>query len=439
MTAAGRGGWLPRAATAVSCLAILLLSSCVETGSSAPNTAGGARAAGGLTAFHQALASLEAGKTQRVNIVQIGDSHTAGDHFSGRLRELFQSQFGNAGRGMLPPGSPFPYWRPLQVHVTQRGRWEVLSSNKRDYAQVPYGLSGFVLRSRAAGAAIVLEADNAFDTAEVTFFRRASGGHIDVLIDGARVGEIATRGGDWQMDHKSFAAKSGGRTLELRPRGDGEVDIADWSIWRNTRGVALSSHGFVGAEISLLDRWDSANVAAELRQLSPALIILAFGTNEGFAQVDTLGDYGSIMESRVMQLRQMAPNASIVIVGPPDAERLPDYCGVRGPMRDRMRCAPLSATEAQEYGRLLARRDRSLCRWHAPAGIALVRQQQRQVAERTGVLFWDWSSVQDGDCGATRWAHEGLGQRDRVHMTEAGYALSADRLHEALMRGYRKR
>ncbi|MBN9086456.1 MAG: hypothetical protein J0J01_06070 [Reyranella sp.] len=432
-------GWLPRAATASTCMAILLLSSCVESSSSAPNASSGGRSGAGLTAFHEALASLEAGRTQRVNIVQIGDSHTAGDHFSGRLRELFQGQFGNAGRGMLPPGSPFPYWRPYQVHVAQKGRWEVLSSNKRDYAQVPYGLSGFVLRSRAAGASIALEADSAFDTAEVTFFRRSAGGHIDVLVDGSRVGDIDTRGTDWQMDRKSFTARSGAMTFELRPRGDGEVAIADWSIWRNTRGVALSSHGFVGAEVSLMDRWSGANVAAQLQQLSPALIILAFGTNEGFDPVDMLGDYGTILESRVTQLKQAVPNASIAIVGPPDADRLPDYCGVRGPMRDTLRCAPLSATEAQEYGRLLARRDRSLCRWHAPAGVALVRQQQRQVAERTGAFFWDWSSVQGGECGATRWAQEGLGHRDRVHMMEGGYALSADRFHEALMRGYRKR
>ena len=39
--------------------------------------------------------------------MQIGDSHTANDSFSGRLRELFQARFGDAGRGVLPPGVPY--------------------------------------------------------------------------------------------------------------------------------------------------------------------------------------------------------------------------------------------------------------------------------------------------------------------------------------------
>ena len=424
---------LPRLALA-GCTVAMLLSSCIETSSSAPKAVAG----GSLAAFHQALASLEAGRTQRVNIVQIGDSHTAGDRFTGRLRELLQARFGDAGRGMLPPGAPFPYWRPDQVHVEQQGRWEVLSSNKRDYPQAPYGLSGFVLRSRSAGAAIALTADRAFDSAEVTFFRQPSGGHIDVLVDGARVGDIDTRGRAWQMDRASFPAREGTR-FELRVRGDGQADIADWSVYRRDRGVTLSSHGFVGANVGLMDRWDTANVAAELRQLAPALIILAFGTNEGFDPADTLADYGSILEARIGQLKAAAPGASIVVVGPPDADRLPDYCGARGPARDGVRCAPLSPAEAQDYDRLLARRDRSLCRWHPPAGLALVREQQRQVAARTGAFFWDWSAVQGGACGADRWTHEDLERRDHVHMTESGYARSADRLRDVLMKDYRRR
>ena len=64
----------------------------------------GGSGAQSLASFQRSLEQLRAGKLERVNILQIGDSHTAADHFSGRLRELFQASFGNAGRGMLPPG-----------------------------------------------------------------------------------------------------------------------------------------------------------------------------------------------------------------------------------------------------------------------------------------------------------------------------------------------
>ena len=39
----------------------------------------------------------------RVHIVQIGDSHTAADFFSGTLRDKFQARYGNAGIGFVPP------------------------------------------------------------------------------------------------------------------------------------------------------------------------------------------------------------------------------------------------------------------------------------------------------------------------------------------------
>ncbi|MEY0159650.1 hypothetical protein AB7W30_24460, partial [Providencia manganoxydans] len=36
-------------------------------------------------------------RRQRVHIVQLGDSHTAADFFSGKLRERFQADYGNGG------------------------------------------------------------------------------------------------------------------------------------------------------------------------------------------------------------------------------------------------------------------------------------------------------------------------------------------------------
>lgn len=436
-------GSMGRLGAAWSAFLALLLVGCISQSSGGVETTDVSQSAAGpsLNSFHQALSSLSAGRINRVSIVQFGDSHTAADHFSGRLRELFQERFGNAGRGMMPPGYPFPYWRPYQVDVKQSADWQVISSNRPGYAHVPYGVSGFIVRSTKAGSTMTLQAkpEATFDSVGIDFFRQPSGGKITVMVDGRQVDLIDTRGTAYALDHKTIAAAPGSSRLELRTQGDGTVDIADWSVWRSSRGVALSSFGFSGAQIGIMDRWDSATVAQQLKQLNPALIILAFGTNEGFDSPAGLADYASILESRLAQFKAAQPSASIVIVGPPDANRLPDYCGVRGSARQNASCSSLTSAEAADYASLLARRDRRLCRWHTPAGIAVVRDAQRRAAAKSGAFFWDWSDVQSGACGASRWAQQQLGMQDRVHMYENGYGRSAERLFEELLKGYRGR
>ena len=418
---------------------LLAVAGCVATGQGAGSAVEEAQASSqSLASFQRSLEQLRAGKIERVSILQIGDSHTAGDHFSGRLRDLFQEKFGNAGRGMMPAGYPFPYWRPYQVEVAQKGSWTVLSSNRTDYPQMPYALSGFITRSQRRDDTMTLQAKegNAFDTVDIDFFRQPRGGHVIVTIDGRRVDDLDTSGRAYELARKSYAVNASS-SLELRTRGDGVVEIADWAVYRRERGVALSSHGFVGAEIGLLDRWNWTNVTKQLHEMSPTLIILAFGTNEGFGPPDRLGDYQSIYESRLAQFRQSLPGASIVVVGPPDADRLPDYCNIRGASRETVGCRPLSSAEAADYSQLLRSRSRSLCQWHPPAGLALVKAAQQQAARRYGAYFWDWASVQGGACGADRWTSQGLERGDHVHMYEAGYQTSADQLFTELLRGYR--
>jgi lysophospholipase L1-like esterase len=399
-----------------------------------------------LARFHRRLAELRAGRIKRVTILQIGDSHTQAEHFSGRLRTLLQARFGNGGRGMLPPGQPYDYWRPYQIQAQQTGAWQVFTSNKSDYAPLPYGLSGFVIRSADASDAIVLEAGQdspPFAVVEVGYYRKPDGGMIDLTVDGKAVGAIDTRGDVYAWDRRSLALPVPGRRLELRPHGDGGIDLADWAVYGRSRGVVLASFGFSGAQVGIMERWDWKTVRAQLAAFDPALILLAFGTNEGYAPKSRLRDYESRLEERIFALREAAPNASIVLVSGPDANRIPKYCNDKndknGSGADRNTCRPLSRDEAADYDVMLARFDRALCRWHTPASYELVRKAQRDVAGRTGAYFWDWFELQGGSCGAFRWEQAGLVHTDRVHMKREGYWRSADRLYAALMRGFKGR
>src|SRR6185312_12632622 len=143
---------------------------------------------------------------QRVTILQIGDSHTASDHFSGRLRDLFQQQFGNGGRGLMAAGVPYAYYRPYQVSVSQSGGWTVWNSFRGD--QGPFGVTGYTLHTTNANEQMSLEAgaDGPFDEVEIDYLRQPGGGSIEVAIDGRVVGTINTNGNQVQANSQKFSA-----------------------------------------------------------------------------------------------------------------------------------------------------------------------------------------------------------------------------------------
>ena len=116
-----------RLATGLVIATILMLhNGCAGPMSNAPNPLSDHAAS--LLPLFQALDALQAGSAAGpVAILQIGDSHTANDAFSGRMRSLLQARFGDAGRGMLPPGIPFRFYHPAQVTVTASG-WDTIGS-----------------------------------------------------------------------------------------------------------------------------------------------------------------------------------------------------------------------------------------------------------------------------------------------------------------------
>jgi lysophospholipase L1-like esterase len=392
-----------------------------------------------LRPFYNALRELQAGNRQRVTILQIGDSHTATDHFSGRLRDLFQQQFGNGGRGLMAAGVPYAYYRPYQESVSQSAGWAVANSFRPDDPG-PFGVTGYTMRTWQGSETMSLEAgaDGPFDEVEIDYLHQPGGGHVDVTIDGRPAGSIATAGNAQQAATQRFAGRNS-QTLVLSTRGDGPVTLLGWNLLRQQRGVVLAAEGFSGATMDILDRFDPQVATWQIRRIDPALIILAFGTNEGFQTTLAAADYADALAARITILRSEAPNAAILVVGPPDAERLPSWCASSVAQKERFRCTPLSKTETANYANLLNARSKQLCHWHVPPNIGVVRDIMRRVAQQQGAYFWDWQKALPGPCGMDAWARAKppLAHADRVHMQQDGYYRSAELLYNEIMRPYR--
>ena len=381
-----------------------------------------------LRSFFSSVNNLSS-SYQPVNILHLGDSHTANDRFSGRLRQLFQRRFGSAGRGMLPVGEPFAYFRPSNVKVSQSRGWKVSNSFTAPRSG-PYGLSGFRVRGSRPNQFITLKMTDGtrFDEVDIEFQRQPSNGTILVNIDGRIETEIITYGEQY-IDHHTISVRGGGRRVKLFPKGDGPIELLSWTFRRNKAGVVYHSHGISGTTVNIINTWSRNVVSWEVGLLNPALIVVVYGTNEGFQNKLDLNKYARNFRARLALLRGSAPQASIVVVGPPDGNRLPRFCK----KRKYVGCSPLTSYEINNYRQLLARKNQQLCRWHPPPKLHAVREIQRRISAQEGYFFWDWSKVMDGACGIHAWTKRGSASKDHVHLTKRGYRASANALFKDIM------
>ena len=297
-------------------LSLALLSACAAQPPSAPPTPGipaQSENAAALRPFFQQLARLEDAPRQQLRILQLGDSHTAADFMSGRLRERLQSQFGHAGRGLLPPGLPYRGIRQAGFKVTVGGAWEYENSlNPRHDG--PFGIAGFNASSRAANASIAVDSETPFDRATLSVWQQPGGGRLDVEIDGRIVDRIETGSGSGVrlLRYEATAARS----LRLIAADRRRVTILVYGIEGRAAGIVYDALGVVGATINIVDRWDGTTVQQQIAQRQPALVVLAFGTNEAYADAIDETAYAAQFANTIRRIKAAAPNAAIAVVGP---------------------------------------------------------------------------------------------------------------------------
>lgn len=385
----------------------------------------------GLTGFYTALAEVESGqRTRPIVVVHLGDSHIAGDRFSGDLRQKLQKHFGNAGRGLVQPGVPFKYFRARGVTTLQSKGWKVANSLYK--APGPYALTGVRLDVSSAGEflKLVVKAPRKHQIIEVEFLAGPDAGSVELNANG-KLHTLDLRSPQKQI--RRFETTTA--TLTVKTLDDRRVSVLGWSSKLPKPGLQYVSFGVPGATASIMARWDKELVKDQLEHLKPDLIVLGYGTNEGFKDDLNVSAYGQRYFKLAEEMKKMAGNASVLVLGPPDAARLSAYARKT---EQTYPCKPLSAGEVAEYSTLLAQKSERLARWHAPPNLGKVRIAQRSAAQRLKAAYWDWSDVMGKECGTYRWANAKtpLAYGDKVHFTDAGARRSATALYRFLLKGY---
>jgi len=346
----------------------------------------------GLAEFHAALGDLRQGRRKTVAVLHLGDSHIALDYMTDVPRARLAGLFGDAGRA-LPPGVPYRYYAPAGYSVTMTGPWEVASSLQAS-TQGPFGIAGYRIVGTSPAAETTIERQaGGIATVEVDAMGGPRTGSLMLTIDGAAPLRLSTRRPTPGLVRLRVPAASA-RRVALNPAGDGEVTLLGWTLLTGKPGIRYDSYGITGVTLDVVDRWDAATVDRQIETLAPDLVILGYGTNEGFNDGLGLRAYAVKLDALIARLKRLSPRASIVVLGSLDGARkakpgIPSSCGDG---------------------------------WTTPPKLDALREVQRSVAEKRSVAYVDLSIVMDGRCGIDRWvnAEPPLAWPDHVHLRPEG-------------------
>ncbi|MDO1559477.1 GDSL-type esterase/lipase family protein [Brevundimonas sp. 2R-24] len=369
-----------------------------------------------------------------LRILILGDSHSAADHISGALRERLQGRYGEGGRGVLPAGLAFQGYSIRQGAIEASG---VRMTRTGDDGQAA-GLSGFVATAQAgARLSLAVEGVAAFDELTICYLAEPGAGVLSITAGDARLEQSAAAS---DRAPRCVTLTPSSRAFEAAVEVSGApVRLFSWAARRTTGGgVEVSNLGVIGAlATSVLNR-DAALLQAELEAYRPDLIIVAFGTNEGFEPQLDLDAYHAAYAGVLTRLASLAPQAQVVALGAPDAATVRPDLYYDGRDEAFAVCSPLTPVERADYAALVAARDPALARWYAPPMLGPVREAQRDVARSQGVPFWDWEAAMGGPCSIHQFylADPPMARGDHVHFTRWGADLIGGRLADDLIAAF---
>jgi len=355
-----------------------------------------------MVPFFEQLRRAASGESSGpLSILHYGDSHTAADDLTGSVRTLLQERFGDGGGGYSLAGRPFAGYRRLDLKSGESRGWDSEGLLTRGSDGL-YGLGGVSISTQLPKQSIYLQAE--CSRLELFYLQQPGGGDLQLFDNSEPAGIISTDGelgpGYFKYDVNPESGP-GPHRFELETLSHAPVRLFGW-VTEKDRGVTYETLGINGAQASIVFRWDEALLASHIARRNPALIVLAYGTNEAANPDWTQDRYEQMFSALLQRMRAAAPTASILVVGPPDR----DY--------------------------------RTRGRWLSMEKLDRIVAAQREAAMANRCAFWDMREKMGGKGAMREWVTAGLAQGDHVHFTTSGYQRLGYTLFRDLMYNYEK-
>ena len=212
------------------------------------------------------LKKLDRSSDGKFRILQIGDSHTAGDLFTEQLRLRLQQKWGDGGIGWVYPST---VKGQRSAAVRYDGSWQTVSSRS---VSDDFPLGGII--AKANGSSVTISAkDGSSGERQISVFAKPVLPEQTLSFNGR---EVPAGSSGWQI------IRSNGR-LPLTLSSSMPWDIGYINIENPGRGVTVSALGINGAQLTHWSKW-RPSWQDDLAQTRADLVIIAYGTNEAFAR-----------------------------------------------------------------------------------------------------------------------------------------------------------
>jgi lysophospholipase L1-like esterase len=354
-----------------------------------------------LNFFFQALKNS---KTMKLRIAHYGDSGIEGDLITADIRQNFQNQFGGMGAGFLAITSQDITFRSTTKQAFSND-WKSGSLVTGNSDKLPIGISGFTFRPSSTSW-VTYEATGrnnvrTFKLARL-FYTNGKTSKIKYSFNngGEQQGNIQT---GTNVKELTLNANTDAKSFKLASTMQDQGDFFGVSL-ESDAGIYVDNFPLRGnSGVNIKDI--PLNILSDFnKMLNYKLIILHFGLNILTSGAKEFSWYEREMIKVVEHLKQAFPQTSILIVSAGDRS---------------IKVGTKFITDPR-----------------VPALITA----QKNVAEKTGVVFWNLFDAMGGNNSMEKWvnANPSLAFKDYIHLNGDGAKKVANMLFDAIIEQFKK-
>jgi lysophospholipase L1-like esterase len=366
--------------------------------------------------FFNSLANINK-EEKSIRILHYGDSQIEGDRISDYLRLKLQNLYGGEGPGLVSFMPVAPSVVNKISWSTNWDRYSVFAGKDKRVKHANFGALAHITRFcgyaplsdttqyKSAWVKIVTSKNGGVKAGAYKKIKLFYGGaqaktHVELYENGSlNNSDSLVSGGNFNI--KEFNLNQPALLHEFKFKGKDSPDFYGISL-ESGKGVMVDNFGLRGSSGTFFNQINFSQLKNFYDYLNTKLIILQFGGNalpyiKTKEQADNFGLY---LKVQIATIKKLAPQASILVIGPAD----------------------MSVKEGADYV--------------THPQLENLRDAIKKTAFEYDCAFFDMYNCMGGHNSMLTWVEQGIGAKDYIHFSSGGARKIAVLLYASLINDY---